>query len=221
MACENHLTALENQIPSRASPLPLRSVTARSATHPVTYITVWLRLSSPGSLPGLSSASNGLAQCATAREVSSGWVCGRPGRGRAAAAQSEMKSGKVTNATDYVPYDAQIKRRIYNPPYNRLRAKQSVRNLNSCPISRVRSDRRRQQGPSPPPSGRPPEEFCFPPLRTQQITRDELFDNSERRDECCPSITQNGRHSARGERPDFKTQLPSAVGDSFIHSYSR
>ena len=45
--------------------------------------------------------------------------------------------------------------------------------------------------------------------------------NSERRDECCPSITQNGRHSARGERPDFKTQLPSAVGDSFIHSYSR
>ena len=54
-----------------------------------------------------------------------------------------------------------MKRRIYNPPYNRLRAKQSVRNLNSCPISRVRSDRRRQQGPSPPPSGRPPEEFCL------------------------------------------------------------
>ena len=69
MACENHLTALENQIPSRASPLPLRSVTARSATHPVTYIAVWLRLISPGSLPGLSSASNGQAWLSALRRA--------------------------------------------------------------------------------------------------------------------------------------------------------
>ena len=47
------------------------------------------------------------------------------------------------------------------PPYNRRRARQSNRDLNSCSIPRFRTVRRRQQGPSPPPSDRPLERILL------------------------------------------------------------